>query len=151
GFAARDGADAGGNSSGNAGHRGRRRQECRVAGGCHPGQQPSGITRSAARVPRGSERQSARLKTVVSDGGACFSLPTALLGRQRGDHRLEVFVGGAETPLELVGEITPTVRGVVEFVLVFDVHGSGVAVFGQDGKEALPIDRSLAGEAEAPP
>ena len=57
----------------------------------------------------------------------------------------------AETALELLGKIGACVIRVVELVFVLDVHGAAIAGFGQHGENALPIDRSLAGQPEAPP
>src|SRR5260370_27303444 len=96
-----------------------------------------------------------RLEPLESGSAAWIGCPTfhavTVLGAQRRNHRLQVFVCSPETPLELVGEIPLVVRGIVEFVFVFDVHGAGIAGFGEDGEEALPIHRALAGNPKTPP
>src|ERR1017187_4053951 len=98
-------------------------------------------------APPGS-RDSAVKPTAVPD--PAFP-PPSHLGAQGRHHRLQVFVGGPEAPLVLLGEIVLIVGRVVELVLVFDVHGARVPGFRQDGEEALPIHRALPGNAKAPP
>src|SRR5438093_3784794 len=57
----------------------------------------------------------------------------------------------AEAALELLGEIYPLIRGIVEVVFILDIHRSGVACVGEYSKKALPIHRAVAWHAEAPP
>src|ERR1019366_5995807 len=73
------------------------------------------------------------------------------LSRDRRHQRLQEFVRQMEATLELRGEIGPLVIRVVELVFVLDVHAPAVAGFRQHREQPLPIDRSLAGYAEAPP
>src|ERR1035441_8685823 len=118
-----------------------------------PRRAPPSVSHRCPSAPVGAHPPGSRdsaVKPTAAPDPACPPRPRRL-GAQGRHHRLQVFVGGPEAPLVLLGEVILIVGGVIELVLVFDVHGARVAGFRQNREEAFPIHCPLAGDAKAPP
>src|SRR4249920_2703516 len=72
-------------------------------------------------------------------------------GAQGRDQGPEELMRHHEAALVLLREVALIIGGVVKLVLVFDVHGAGVAVLGEHAEEGLPVHCAVARDTPPPP